>query len=228
MRINKNAKPRVEFIADKIPMIVIDDFYQDPDEVRTAALEGQFKDTAAGYPGRHERLDPGSNLDVARVVNHVRQVVEKGSGLSVDSQAITTDFSILTTPKEKILKMQSHPHTDNVALAGLVYLNKKKFGGTCFYRNKLLDSCILLDENTEQYNKLTEDYNKNFKDVEGYVSGSYDSWELIYRTEGKYNQFVMYPGNVFHSVDVVENPDPSQPKLARLTQRFFVNMISAR
>jgi hypothetical protein len=228
MKINKRSRPRVEYIAPDVPMIAIDDFYDDPDEVRARALEGQFKDTGAGYPGRHEALDPQQDISVARVINHVRQVVERGSGLAVDSQNITTDFSILTTPKEKVLKVQSHPHTDNVALAGLIYLNKKRYGGTCFYKNKLLNACVLVAENQEEYDRLTQDYDANFKDVDGYVSGSYDQWELVYRTDGRYNQFVMYPGNVFHSVDVVENPDPSQPKLARLTQRFFINAILPR
>jgi hypothetical protein len=63
---------------------------------------------------------------------------------------------------------------------------------------------VLVAENQEEYDRLTQDYDANFKDVDGYVSGSYDQWELVYRTDGRYNQFVMYPGNVFHSVDVVE------------------------
>jgi hypothetical protein len=50
-------------------------------------------------------------------------------------------------------------------------------------------------------------------------------WERLYAIEGKFNRFVMYAGNAFHSIDmrdVAANPTLDK---ARLTQRLFVNQL---
>ncbi|MEM7078216.1 MAG: DUF6445 family protein [Pseudomonadota bacterium] len=223
LRVNKRAKPEILWVDDNVPMLVVNDFYQDPEGVREEAMEREFKATAAGYPGRHEYLNP-DDPEVRVVMNHIHRIVQTATGIDFSVQSISTDFSILTTPRKQVLASQSHPHIDGVALAGLVYLNQPTMGGTCFYRNKLLGSSVVTDDNVEEWEALNKD--PEFRDeVDDYVSDSFSHWELIHKTEGRFNQFVTYPGNVFHSVDVVVDPDPSDPKSARLTQRVFVDSI---
>lgn len=224
-RLNPQAQPRIEQIDGSVPMLVIDDFYAEPDALREAALQGQFADTAAGYPGRHERLDPATNSGVRDMLNYVWELVQDATGLGFDFRELITDFSILTTPRAKVLKAQSHPHIDGVALAGLVYLANPSMGGTCFYRNLRLNSAVVVDSNRAQWEAISRDTQKGFAETDGYVSDSFDMWQLIHKTEGRYNQLVMYPGNIFHSVNVIVDPDPSKPQLARLTQRIFVGEI---
>ena len=159
------------------------------------------------------------------MLRYLWDLVQTATGLRFDYRELNTDFSILTTPRDKVLTTQSHPHIDGVALAGLVYLANPAMGGTCFYRNKKLGASVVVDENRSRWDQMMSDFKEEFTETSDYVSDSFDMWELIHKTEGQYNQLVMYPGNVFHSVNVVADPDPTDPKSARLTQRIFVGAI---
>jgi hypothetical protein len=58
-----------------------------------------------------------------------------------------------------------------------------------------------------------------------YAVGDDGVWERLYRVQGRFNRFVMYAGNAFHSIDmrdVAANPTLAQ---ARLTQRLFLNQL---
>lgn len=222
MKVNFKARPRVEMINENIPILVIDDFYEDPLEVRKQALKGYFERSEAGYPGRHEPLDI-NNDDVLLSMTFLREVIRIASDSDFPMEMVSTDFSLLTTPSTSVLKNQSHPHTDGVALAGIVYLNETSMGGTCFYENTILNSCVLNSENEADYDRLRE--NQNLKETSGYVSGDFDMWKLVHKTEGKFNQLVMYVGNIFHSVSVTSEPDPTNLNTARLTQRIFVETV---
>jgi hypothetical protein len=224
MKVNFKAKPRVEMINGKIPVLVIDDFYLDPDNVRERALQGHFERMEAGYPGRHEPLDILENDDLLIAMTYLREVIQIAARKTFDLEELSTDFSVLTTPSKSVHKTQSHPHTDGVALAGIIYLNPENMGGTCIYNNKILDSIVLNRSNRAAYDRLVSD--NEFKNTDGYISDSFDMWEKVYTSEGKYNQLVMYTGNLFHSVNVIKDPDPSDLSKARLTQRIFVNKLT--
>lgn len=223
VEVNFKAKPKVDLLAGKIPVLTIDDFYVDPDKVREQALRGHFERMEAGYPGRHEPLDMEQD-EVLIAMTYIREVLRVAGNLEFSLREVSTDFSVLTTPSKSIHKSQSHPHTDGAALAGIIYLNPEPMGGTCFYRNKLLCDMLLTDSNKEQYSRIMAEH--GMKETTGYVSDDFDMWELVHKTEGKYNQLVMYIGNLFHSVSVIKDPDPSDLNKARLTQRIFVNALS--
>ena len=63
--------------------------------------------------------------------------------------------------------------------------------------------------------------------MDGYISEGFGDWELIGKVEGKFNRYVTYPGNVFHSVEVVVDPDPDDLARGRLTQRVFVDQVAS-
>lgn len=227
MKINFNAKPRIEWISEGVPALIVDDFYLDPDEVRAEALQGSFPDSRAGYPGRHQPLDYARE-DVGLFLAYISELIELTANVAVNPAGLDTDFSILTTPKENLLKTQSHPHIDGVALAGIVYLNPVEMGGTCFYYNEKLGSCAVTDDNRERWNAVLDGQGEDWEEPEGYVSDDFDMWKRVHTVEGKYNRYVTYPGNVFHSVEVKQNPDPTKPAEARLTQRIFVRDVVRR
>ncbi len=222
MKVNFKAKPRVEAIGGVLPLLIIDDFYEDPDSVRERAFSGHFERMEAGYPGRHEPLSIEED-DVLIALTFIREVVQIAANVKFDILEMSTDFSVLTTPSKAIHKNQSHPHTDGVALAGIIYLNPEEMGGTCFYKNKIINSMLLNEQNEKEWNKYLSE--EGLQDTPGYVSDSFSVWELVHSTVGKYNQLVMYVGNAFHSVNVIKDPDPSDITKARLTQRIFVNNI---
>ena len=219
MEINQNARARVELVADSIPVLYVEDFYSDPMEVRAEGLHGSFDHTVAMYPGRHTRITTEA---ARRVVHHVcRLLTAIGERVYEPSTAIT-DFSILTTPAKDLLGVQKHPHIDPTPVLGLVYLNPHLTQGTCFFHNRILGTHTIVGE--EQQKRLGEFLaNESDKyEPENYKVADSEAWQKIYTIEGRFNRLVVYPGNVFHSIDVADVPAKVPVEEARLTQRIIV------
>jgi hypothetical protein len=133
-----------------------------------------------------------------------------------------TDFSILTTKASDLLNVQKHPHIDPTPVLGLVYLNPHLTQGTCFFYNKILGTHTIVGD--EQRNRLNEFMVKEGGkyEPENYSVAESEAWQKIYTIEGIFNRLVVYPGNVFHSIDATDVPAKTAVTEARLTQRIIV------
>jgi len=217
MRLNPNATIRIEKVRRDIPVLMIDDFYEDADAVREEGVKASFDQSLAFYPGRHASI---SNPQVDIVKSQLCAIVGAVSGLKVPAQQVHSDFSLLTTRPSDLLSAQKHPHTDPVALTGIVYLTPHSNSGTNLFYNRVLDLHAVTTE--EDKSRLAE-----FMDGAGaaFVPKGYqvdtECWEKLYTIEGKYNRYASFPGCVFHSIDVVDVPEHVRTDTARLTQRFL-------
>lgn len=200
-------------------MLYVEDFYSDPMAVRAEGLRGSFDHTIAMYPGRHTTITTEASR---RVVEYVCSLLTALGERIYEPATTITDFSILTTKAADLLNVQKHPHIDPTPVLGLVYLNPHMTQGTCFFYNKILGThTIVGDEQRKTLSEFMEKESAKYEPENYSLAGS-EAWEKMYTIEGRFNRLVVYPGNVFHSIDVTDVPAKVALEEARLTQRIIV------
>lgn len=220
--LNPAAQLRVETTSAGVQVLIVDHFYADPFAVRAAALGGEFDSSVAYYPGMHSRIDGASTRDLFATLTRMLSLLGE---IRVEPEYFWSDFSIVTTPASQMLAKQKHPHIDPVPLAGLVYLNHDVEVGTCFFRHEPTGLAVVrTEEEAERYNAWLNEFGEQCQPAT-YAIGDDGIWQRAYAVQGKFNRFVMYAGNAFHSIDmrdVVANPTLDK---VRLTQRLFVSRV---
>lgn len=178
----------------KVNVIIVDDFYSNPDEVRSFALSQNFE-VVGNFPG--SRTLPFLNDSIKA---SIAGVVSSAGGKVTDwleSYGYTGSFQICTASDRTWI------HADNFnTWAGVCYLTPDAplSAGTALYRHKA----------SGEYFKTTQDY-------EGY---DYTKWDMVDYIANRYNRLVLYRGNMFHaSVDYFGDSMLN----GRLFQTFFFN-----
>lgn len=226
MKLNLNARPRLEKIAGDDRALIVDDFYIDPYQVRERALQCRFHpqmrhgQVGGFYPGALAPIQAGEP-DVPTVLDHVGHLMEEYFPVTVQRGGLVSDFGVITVASEELTPTTRHPHVDSFVLLALVYLNPFSDCGTSFYRNREMRiHAVRSDEQQRSINDFTADP-RNSRQADGYISGSNRHWERLHAVAGTFNRFVAYPGNVLHSGDVFL---PGGHRLGdhRLTQRFLL------
>ncbi len=217
MLVNDAAETRVETFGQH-RLLIVDDFYRDPDVVREDALRYAFR-SGGHYPGVRASLS-NSEPGVAETLKFIRDLLPWTFGVATSTAEIRTDFAQITTPPGQLSAVQKHPHADPCHIMGIVYLNPGSDGGTSFYRHKESGLDALTDAQAAAIFSFVSDPRVSSA-LEGYIGGTNDYWERIHRVEGRFNRFVAFEGNVLHSADVFV-PAAPVPERCRLTQRFHV------
>jgi hypothetical protein len=176
-----------------LELMIIDNFYTDPDNVRKFALSQPFNVTG-NYPGaRTKAFLPD---DVKFCISYWMQFAGPVTHWFED-QGYTGAFQ-LATAQDRTWIHSDHHNT----WAGVCYLtpDAPHTGGTGLYRHK----------ETGEHRRITTDH-------EGY---DYTKWDLFDRIGNKYNRLILYRGDLFHaSLDYFGN----NPENGRLFQTFFFN-----
>jgi hypothetical protein len=175
----------------RLNLIIVDDFYSDPDAVRKFALSQDFS-VKGNYPGA--RTKPFFTDDVKQAIEHYMQFAGKITN-TFENSGYTGAFQIATANDRTWI--HSDPHN---MWAGVCYLtpDAPHSGGTGLFRHKA----------TGEHSKITQDR-------EGY---DYTKYDLFDRIGNKYNRLILYRGDLFHASldyfgDNYEN--------GRLFQTFF-------
>lgn len=187
-------------------LIIVDDFYNNVDEVRKFALSQNF-DVEGNYPGKRS----GCLINDSTREN-IQKIVEPHGGKITDwleSDKYTGSFQI-TTSKER-----SWVHSDNVNKSylfnpfnywgGVLYLNPDAplEGGTSFYRSKINKSI----------------YNHNYDHLASDVySQDMTKWDIATEVKNIYNRLILFRGDQWHSSSTYFGHDN---ETGRLTQVFF-------
>jgi len=175
-------------------VIIIDDFYSNPDEVRNYALNQPFE-VKGNYPGLRTApwLDQGLKATIANIV------LAAGGRVTdwLENSGYDGAFQLCTAQDRTWIHADSYN-----TWAGVCYLtpNAPLSAGTALYRHK-----------------ASGEYFKTIDNYEGY---DYTKWEMVDYIANKYNRLVLYRGNLFHaSMDYfgVNLQD------GRLFQTFFFN-----
>jgi hypothetical protein len=175
-------------------VIITDDFYSNPDSVRTFALQQDFS-VKGNWPGN--RTDTFLTDDVKVTV---QDIVRSAAGEVTDWHArpgLTGCFEIATALN------RSWIHTDHHnTWAGVCYLtpNAPHTGGTGLFRHRASGATMS--------HELAE-----------YESQDMTKWDLIDVIGNRYNRLVMYRSDLFHtSLDYFG----SDLHNGRLFQLFFI------
>ena len=187
----------------KTNLIIVDNFYRDPNTIRDIALSSRFE-VKGNYPGR--RTKSYATDDVKQVLQRLL-LPHAGNITHWNTEGYNGAFQY-TTAKDR-----SWIHADNgTKWAALVYLTPDAplSSGTGLYKHKDTgavewDPNIGIEYNDYKPNTETQDFTK---------------WELVDRIGNKYNRLVMYRGNQYHvSLDYFgKNKEDG-----RLFQTFFFN-----
>jgi hypothetical protein len=178
----------------KTNVIITDDFYSNPDNVRAYALNQPFE-VAGNYPGM--RTKPYLPDDLKAAIQHI--VYTAGGKVTdwFENAGYTGAFQICTAQDRTWIHADSYN-----SWAAVCYLtpNAPLSAGTALYRHK-----------------ATGEYSKTDNNHEGY---DYTKWDMVDYIANKYNRIVLYRGNLFHASadyfgDNLQN--------GRLFQTFFFN-----
>jgi hypothetical protein len=179
----------------KTNVIIIDDFYNNPNEVRAFALSQNFS-VLGNYPGR--RTVPFINQGTKDVI---QRIIQPHGGNVTDwldgPGQYTGSFQLCM----KDDKTWIHADIHNI-WAGVCYLspNAPLNAGTMLYQHKA----------TGQYEYVDSFHNGN----------DYSAWDQVDYIANKFNRLVLYRGNIFHAS---HNYFGDTMETARLFQTFFFN-----
>lgn len=181
----------------KTTVIITDDFYQNPDRIRSYALSQPFE-VSGNYPGK--RTKPYLPDDLRNAIQSI--VLNAGGKITewFENTGYTGAFQICTA------KDRTWIHSDEYnTWAGVCYLtpNAPLSSGTSLYRYK-----------------ETNEWERKDKTIPYYDGYDYTKWDRTDYIANKYNRIVLYRGNLYHASldyfgDSLEN--------GRLFQTFFFN-----
>ena len=207
--VSPTAEARFELVADAFPVLLIDDIYARPDDIRAAALSLDFEPPPDPYPGR-VASPPSGNASLDRFLRRMLDMVNRdylprlpGELRVAPLARLHSDFAIVDVHPDDLADRQRIPHTDPVPIFGLVYFNHEPRGGTLFFRN-VADT-------------------PGSAPSPGYLTDSRDGFELAGRIEPAFNRLAIYPGFVPHSGEIAGDWIRSDERFTnpRLTQRLL-------
>lgn len=215
--------------ADGKPILIIDDFYKNPDLVRELAINTPVPTTnrsyESGYPGKRGVL--GGFIDNKEFYVKVSNILLNYLDLHhfVKPDVILDnggEFVVNVFDSEENKSNENRftlPHTDPSLVASVIYLNKddEEPVGTGIYKHKsgysfkpnndphLFWICKRENKTPDEYmsglhKALQDATNPDNHDLQGnHILDGNDEWECIARSTGAYNQFIGYVAGMFHS-----------------------------
>lgn len=181
-------------------MLIIDNFYSNPDEIRAEALAADYAPTQTTgrlYPGRASKWCYLKDYAVAKVEDAIgKKIKSDTSGWQFGRYR----FALSGDGYDRLI------HFDGAEWAAILYLTPNEISknppGTIFWRHKESGSTVGQDSGVD-YAPITFDL---------------DKWEKVYTCTDTYNRMLLFNPQCWHSVgdiygDTLEN--------SRLTQTFF-------
>ena len=247
--LNPDMKIKTIMLEDTFPIVIIDNFYKNPDPIRDLcfntpiSLTTQHFDT--GFTGRRGNLMFFN--DNKTYYKDITKIILDGLKLKSFIQTeLANDREFLfnvydenenTTNASRVCL----PHSDTGIAAGICYLNKEEEGelmGTGFYKHKesgisgIPNSELQLDwyctQNGYDQKWYYEHVNKwrpviwNPEDFTSSVVKGNKDWEMIGQSTGSYNQQIFYVGVMLHSA-LIDYDKLKKSSYKRLNQMLFLH-----
>jgi hypothetical protein len=187
-------------------ILVVDDFYKDPDLIRRLALDQEYQADTRYFKGERSLLK--------FLLPHMKEEFERLLGVTI------TDWT--EQPANGSFQKTSYMdpivwHSDTQRYAGAIYLTPKlphEIGeqvgsGTSFWRHKNW-ACRRPPAEPEVHAEVYSEYNLLHP----------NAWELVDRVGSVYNRLVLWDGQLIHSATSYAAFSAAAP---RLVQLFFFN-----
>ena len=212
--------------AERAPVIVVDNFITNPEElVEDAATEHPFKPFALYYPGVKAPIPPMYPLAVYQILKDPIRTVFGLDGLDV--VMADSDFRMVTKRPDGLHARQKVPHYDiadpNVIVV-LHYLATQQYGGTSMYRHKKTGFERIAGNRVQPYEDALAAELKGYRPA-GFIAGDSEHFERIASFPAQFNRALIYRGISLHAGDIEAafpfDPDPRQGRLTGNTVFFF-------
>lgn len=199
-------------------LLIVDNFYKDPDAIRSMALEQDYEEDLRWYKGKRTKerfLWPWLKEEFERLLN-----------AQIDGwllQSANGCFQITGFQDSLVY------HSDAQNYAAAVYLTPDApvTAGTSFWRSKLY-GCRRPPDHKFESHKFANDEECRKADGEIYNKYNFvhpDNWELVDKVGAVYNRLAIWDAKLIHSASTYEGLDVNDAKKARLVQLFFFNII---
>ena len=201
------------------PIITIDDFHPDFDQLRDLACQVEYSRLGPHYPGVQASADPQHLQPVSTLLTQIFQTV---FGIEAGVSLTQCTYSMVTIPDADLAPIQTLPHVDTTdpgRIALLHYLSGEETGGTAFYRHRATGTETVNAANLADYTAVIQ---AEGQPEPGYMRGSDNRFEQIGHVTAKPNRAVLYRSQLLHSGVIPETlPFSSDPRDARLTLNSF-------
>jgi|GEM_PF-2700255 len=201
-------------------VVVIDDFFENPQAIHAHIQTSDFEKQMGLYPGKHHF----SSLSSKPWLNWLNQKNSEPRGplenafdgelVHVSEHYETVGFGVITLKEEELTIAHSMPHTDHFCdYSMLVYFFDEDDvnGGTSFHR------FLPTGEVTGPIDYYHIDAAPPEDRERGYNQAGKTIWETVAYVPAKFNRFVLFPGNLFHSAVLYGDPRPKEDSNARMT-----------
>ncbi len=221
---------RVLMGQEQIPVIVIDNFMEDPDHIVDLAVDvAPFPRQEGHYfPGLRHRILPNDSARfgyVEAVCQAIGPLVHQVYGMN-RYEITDAGFSLVTMPPDTLGPLQRVPHFDHADGEGFAiihYLSKTPAGGTAFYRHDRTGFETLTKERLDLYGPARTKDIEEFGTAQGYHSGDGNGFTELGMVEARFNRVAIYPGNILHSGVIPQDfAFSADPRRGRLTANIFV------
>jgi len=207
------------FGLEKAPLLVIEDFLADPEELVQIASAQRFTEHARYFPGIRATA-PQEYREVFAA--GLQGTIAEHFDLSGEISFSLCAFSLITTPADQLTVPQRIPHVDSLAGSGLAcihYLFKRNLGGTAFYRHRKTGFEFVDEQRSATYlQSLDAEDVRPENWGRGYINGDSVLFEQIARSEGIFNRLLVYRRNSLHSgciaADFVPDANPASGRLS--------------
>ena len=218
---------RVETIgAEAQPLVVLDDFAADPDDLRRSAMASEFTPALNHFPGVRAAL-PETYLatQLPVILTAARRAFRRTGPVTI----VDASFSIVSTPAAALSIPQRLPHIDAFTgdrMALFHYLSPEDGDGTAFYRHRST-GFETIDEARRDlfFRHLDMELRHGGVPPPAYVQGDTPLFECIRTEPARYNRALLYRSWNLHSGSI--SPDNllhAEPREGRLTVTGFFSI----
>jgi Family of unknown function (DUF6445) len=216
------------FGTERAPLLVVDNFVADADELLRCAAMEKFSRQSPYFPGiRASAPHSYRELMSAELTPDIAEHFElQGSALEFS----LCHFSLVTSAASELMLPQRIPHVDSLPRSGLAsihYLFRRDLGGTAFYRHRKTGFEYVDESRNQAYlASLRADIVRPESAGPGYINGDTDLFEQIASQDGVFNRLLIYRRNSLHSGCIAHNfvPDPD-PYHGRLSINSFIDLV---
>ncbi|TCQ03929.1 DUF6445 family protein [Sphingomonas sp. PP-CC-3A-396] len=210
--------------VERHPLIVIDDFWPDPEALREDAASLRMGSIGPHYPGVRATVPPRLADTMRR---RIAPLLAEHFGLDPAPAISEAYYSLVTTAPADLAPIQRLPHFDGVErrrIAVLLFLGHGDQGGTAFYRQRATGYESVDGTRLDRFRAtLDADVRTHGLPDAAYIAGDTPMYERIAVQPAVFNRALVYAGNTLHCAylppEVVLSADPLA---GRLTLNLFL------